>query len=146
MVQIPWTAGAEERARLDALRLLRQVPAIVSLTLVDGAGRERLHISRVGLNRVGSGVDRSGDAAMVAGPGRPGLVRAGDLPRGSEPFMTVAVAGNRAAVGVAVAEINLKLIWEVISAIHVGRAGKASCWTAGPADRASRHQPGAARR
>ena len=44
---------------------------------------------------------------------------------GSEPFMTVAVAGNRAAVGVAVAEINLKFIWEVISEIRVGRTGEA---------------------
>ncbi len=38
----------------------------------------------------------------------------------SEPFMTIAVAGNRKAVGIAVAEINLKLIWDVISAIRVG--------------------------
>ena len=39
--------------------------------------------------------------------------------------MTIAVAGNRSAVGVAVAEVNLKLIWEVISAIQVGRTGDA---------------------
>ena len=39
--------------------------------------------------------------------------------------MTVAVAGNRSAVGVAVAEVNLKFIWEVISEIRVGRTGEA---------------------
>ena len=39
--------------------------------------------------------------------------------------MTIAVAGNRSAVGVAVAEVNLKFIWEVISAIRVGRTGEA---------------------
>jgi HAMP domain-containing protein len=39
--------------------------------------------------------------------------------------MTIGVAGNRAAVGVAIAEINLKLIWDVISAIRVGRTGQA---------------------
>jgi adenylate cyclase len=39
--------------------------------------------------------------------------------------MTIAVAGNRSAVGVAVAEINLKFIWNVISAIRVGRTGEA---------------------
>jgi adenylate cyclase len=44
---------------------------------------------------------------------------------GSEPFMTIAVAGNRSAVGVAVAEINLKFIWDVISAIRVGQTGEA---------------------
>ena len=44
---------------------------------------------------------------------------------GSEPFMTIAVAGNRSAVGVAVAEVNLKFIWDVISEIRVGRTGEA---------------------
>jgi adenylate cyclase len=125
MVQLPWTAGAEERQRVDALRLLRQMPAIVSLDLVDGQGKERLHVSRVGLNRVGSGTDRSQESA-VAGA-RAARVWYGPVTyyRGSEPFMTVAVTGNRAAVGVAVAEINLKLIWDVISAIRVGKTGQA---------------------
>jgi hypothetical protein len=45
-VQLPLTAGAEERPRVDALRLLRQVPAIVNLTLVDGEAKERLYVSR----------------------------------------------------------------------------------------------------
>ncbi|MDR7036710.1 class 3 adenylate cyclase [Methylobacterium sp. BE186] len=125
MVQLPWSAGAEERQRLDALRLLRQVPAIVSLTLVDGAGREQLRISRIGLNQVGSLVDRSADPAVAGAR----MVRIWYGPvtyfRDSEPFMRIAVAGNRAVVGVAVAEINLKLIWDVISAIHVGRTGHA---------------------
>ena len=39
--------------------------------------------------------------------------------------MTIAVAGNRSALGLSVAEVNLKLIWDVISAIRVGRTGKA---------------------
>ena len=39
--------------------------------------------------------------------------------------MTVAVAGAREINGVTVAVINLKLIWDVISAIHVGQSGDA---------------------
>ncbi|MEH3148666.1 MAG: HAMP domain-containing protein [Methylobacterium frigidaeris] len=125
MVQLPWTPAAEDRQRLDALRLLRQVPAVVQLTLIDGDGRERLHVSRVSLNRIGSGADRSADPA-VAGA-RPTRVWYGPVTyhRGSEPFMTMAVAGNRASVGVAVAEINLKLIRDVISGIRVGNTGQA---------------------
>ncbi len=46
LVQLPWSEEPDERRRIDALRLLRQVPAIVSLTLVDGTGRERLYVSR----------------------------------------------------------------------------------------------------
>ncbi len=47
------------------------------------------------------------------------------LHRGSEPYMTIAVAGSRSSAGVTIAMINLKLIWDVISAIHVGKAGNA---------------------
>ncbi|MFO1120036.1 MAG: adenylate/guanylate cyclase domain-containing protein [Rhodospirillales bacterium] len=124
-VQLPWTEGPDERHQTDALRLLRQVPAVVSLTLVDGAGRERLYVSRISLNRMEGGVDRSADPA-VAGARSAG-VWYGPVTshRESEPFMTIAVAGNRAAAGVAVAEINLKLIWDVITSIRVGESGQA---------------------
>ncbi|MBV9686122.1 MAG: HAMP domain-containing protein, partial [Alphaproteobacteria bacterium] len=44
---------------------------------------------------------------------------------GSEPHMTVAVAGAREINGITIAVINLKLIWDVISAIHVGQSGDA---------------------
>jgi len=39
--------------------------------------------------------------------------------------MTVAVAGAREINGITVAVINLKLIWDVISGIHVGQSGDA---------------------
>jgi class 3 adenylate cyclase len=125
MVQLPWTPDAADHQLLDASRLLRQVPAVTQLTLVDGNGRERLHVSRVSLNRLGGGADRSSDPA-VAGA-RASRVWYGPVTyhRGSEPFMTVAVAGNRASVGVAVAEINLKLIRDVISGIRIGETGEA---------------------
>src|SRR5215213_9002830 len=54
LVQLSWSEEPDEQRRVDALRLLRQVPAIVSLTLVDGSGRERLYVSRIGLNRTES--------------------------------------------------------------------------------------------
>src|SRR3954469_3920460 len=87
-VQLPWTDGPDERRRIDALRLLRQVPAVVSVTLVDGAGRERLYVSRVGLHRMESGTGRSGDPAIVGA--RAARVWYGPVTfhRSSEPFMT----------------------------------------------------------
>src|SRR6187402_1363701 len=51
---LPWSENTGDRRRLDALRLLRQVPAIESLSLVDADGRERLFVSRIGLNRIES--------------------------------------------------------------------------------------------
>ncbi|MBB3020766.1 class 3 adenylate cyclase [Microvirga lupini] len=125
LVQLPWTGEPDERRRIDALRLLRQVPAIVSLTLIDGNGRERLYVSRIGLNRNESRVDRSADVA-VAGARSAGLWYSKvNYYRDSEPYMTIAMAGNRPSVGVVVAEVNLKLIWDVIAAIKIGQTGYA---------------------
>jgi adenylate cyclase len=125
LVQLPWSEEPDDRRRIDALRLLRQVPAIVSLTLVDGSGRERLYVSQIGLDRTESRTDRSGEAP-VSGARKAGIWY-GDVGyyRGSEPYLTVAISGNRPSVGIVVAEVNLKLIWDVISTIKVGQTGHA---------------------
>jgi class 3 adenylate cyclase len=124
-VQLPWTEATSEGHRLDALSLLRQVPAIISLSLVDAAGRERLHLSRIGLNRIESRDDHSAKPGVIGARAEGLWFGPVTFQHGSEPFMTIAVAGNRSAVGVAVAEVNLKFIWEEISAIRVGHTGEA---------------------
>ena len=43
--------------------------------------------------------------------------------RQSEPYMTLSVAGTRRDAGVSVAEIGIKLIWDVVSQIKVGEHG-----------------------
>lgn len=124
-VQLPWSETVDARRRLDALRLLRQVPAVLSLSLVDASGKERLFVSRIGLNRTESGEDHATSPAVTGASQDRVWYGPVTFYRGSEPFMTIAVAGNRSAVGVAVAEINLKFIWDVISGIKVGQTGDA---------------------
>lgn len=124
-VQLPWSERADEKRRLDASLLLRQVPAVLSLGLVDAAGKERLFVSRIGLNRVEGGDDHSANPAVTGARESRAWFGPVTFQRGSEPFMTIAVAGNRPAAGVAIAEINLKLIWDVVSAIRIGRTGEA---------------------
>jgi len=124
-VQLPWRDGMDERHRFDVLRLLRQVPAVLEITLVDGSGIERLHVSRVETDVVNSGVDRNNDPAVIGA--RAGRIWYGPvtLYAGSEPHMTLAVAGAREANGTTIAVVNLKLIWDVIMAIHIGQSGDA---------------------
>ena len=124
-VQLPWRDGMEERHRFDVLRLMRQVPAVVEVTLVDGNGVERLHVSRVDPDIVNSGIDRTNNPAVIGA--RAGGIWYGPVTQyqGSEPHMTIALAGARESNGITIAEINLKLIWDVVSAIHVGRSGDA---------------------
>jgi adenylate cyclase len=123
LVQLPWTEDPDEQRRTDAMRLFRQAPAIVSLALLDHRGRERLYVSRIGLNRIDSRTDRSADPAVVAT--RSARIWFGDVSynRGSEPYLMIAISGSRASAGTLIAEVNLKLIWDVISAIKVGKTG-----------------------
>jgi class 3 adenylate cyclase len=125
VVQFPWTQGEDDRRRIDGLRLLQQVPAIVSLSLVDPTGTERVFVSRLSMNRTGRGADMSADPAVIGA--RAGRVWYGPVhyQHDSEPYMRIAVAGNRAAAGVVVADINLKLIWDIISAVKIGDTGHA---------------------
>jgi adenylate cyclase len=124
-VQLPWGSGSEDQHRLDVLRLMRQVPAIVEITLVDNDDIERLHVSRVDPDVINSGIDRHADPALQGA--RSAHVWYGPVTfyQGSEPHMQIAMAGIRKANGVTIAVINLKLIWDVVSAIHVGRSGDA---------------------
>ena len=57
--QLPWSASSIEQRRFDALRLLRQVPAITELAQVNSSGKERLRVSRLAMDVVGSGIDFS---------------------------------------------------------------------------------------
>ncbi len=124
-VQFPWIEGQDDRHRIDALRLLQQIPAIVSIALVDQTGTERVFASRLSLNRIGRGADMSEDPAVVGA--RDSKVWYGPVRyhRDSEPYMRIAVAGNLASAGIAIADINLKLIWDVIAAIKIGDTGHA---------------------
>jgi len=124
-VQLPWSDNPGDRRRLDALRLLRQAPAVESLSLVDAAGKERLFVSRIGLNRIEGGDDHSAKPAVIGARSDRTWFGPVTFQDGSEPFMTIAIAGTRAAAGVAVAEVNLKFIWEVVSGIRVGHTGEA---------------------
>jgi adenylate cyclase len=123
VVQFPWTQAEDDRRRIDALRLLQQVPAIVSVALVDQTGAQRVFVSRLRLNKVGRGTDRSADPAVVGARANGVWYGPVEYHHDSEPYMQIAVAGNRAAAGIVIAEINLKLIWDIIASIKIGDTG-----------------------
>jgi signal transduction histidine kinase len=129
--QLGWTTRAEwsrvsvEQRRYDFIRLLRQTTAVSELLHIDGSGREQLRLSRLEPDAVASGTDLSADPRFVS------AVRDGvfygpvTFRRGSEPHMTIAIAHAGRNPGVSIAEINLKLAWDVVTAIRVGATGYA---------------------
>jgi signal transduction histidine kinase/CheY-like chemotaxis protein len=123
--QLPWSAGSIEQRRFDALRLLRQVPAITELAQLDATGKERLRVSRLAMDVVASGADLSSNPKFAEAVARKVYYGPVYFRRESEPYMTLAIAGTRRDAGVSVAEVNLKLIWDVVSQIKVGERGHA---------------------
>src|SRR3954468_14219686 len=123
--QLPWTASALEQRRFDALRLLRQVPAITELAQLDASGKEQLRVSRLAMDAVGVGTDFSKDPKFTEAVAKKIYYGPVYFRRESEPYMTLAMAGARRDAGVSVAEVNLKFIWDVVSQIKVGKKGQA---------------------
>ena len=124
VTQAQWAALPAEQRRFDYVRLLRQVPAISELVQLDRQGHEQLHVSRLKVDVIGSGVDRSTDPAFVEALTNRIYFGPVYFRKGSEPYLTMAVAHGGTS-GVTIAEINLKLIWDVVSQIKIGNSGYA---------------------
>ena len=119
--------GAEgmEQRRIEFLKLQRLVPAITDTTQIDASGRERLAVSRLGMDVVDSGIDRSAEPAFKGA--RPDQTWFGPVAyrKETEPYMSIAMRAKGDAGAVTVADVNLKFIWDVITRIKIGKKGKA---------------------
>jgi signal transduction histidine kinase len=120
-----WSAGSIDQRRFDYVRLLRQVPAITELSQLSGDGKEELKVSRLAMDVVGSGQDFSQSAAFTQARANGAWFSPVYFRKESEPYMTLAIARAGRNAGVTVAEINLKLIWDVITAMKIGQGGYA---------------------
>ncbi len=114
-----------EQQRLEYLRLLRQVPAISEVSVLDHTGRETLHMSRLSMDVLSSGSDRSADPAFKTARGGQTYFSDVYFRKETEPYMTIAVGESGETSRVTVVQVNLKFIWEVISRIRIGREGLA---------------------
>ena len=123
--QLPWSASTLEQRRFDALRLLRQVPAITELAEINSTGHEQLRVSRLAMEVVGSGNDVSKEPAFTEAVAHKVYYGPVYFRRESEPYMTLSLAGTRRDTGVSIAQVNLKLIWDVLSRIKFAGHGRA---------------------
>jgi two-component system, NtrC family, sensor kinase len=120
-----WAAGSVDQRRFDYVRLLRQVPAITELKQLDAAGKEQLKVSRLAMDVVASGNDFSHDALFIDALAHKISFSPVYFRNESEPYLTIAIAGSGRNPGVTVVEVNLKLIWDVIRELRIGRSGYA---------------------
>src|SRR5882757_3370903 len=124
VTQVQWAALPVEQRHLDYVRLLRQVPAITELAQIDRQGHEQLRVSRLSMDMVASNIDRSTEPAFVEAMANHVYFGPVYFRKGSEPYLTMAVTHSGRS-GVTIAEINLKLIWDVVSQLRIGRDGYA---------------------
>ena len=121
---LPAGSGLEQR-RFDFLRLLRQAPAITEVSYIDSDGREQIRVSRLAMDKLAGETDFSQDPKFTHARANKRYVSPVYFRKELEPYLTMAIAGAGRSGGVTVAEVNLKFIWDVISRIHVGKAGAA---------------------
>lgn len=138
ITSLPWSADNLEQWRLDGVRLMRQAPAITELMQLDGDGREQFRMSRQTRDVIASETDHSAEPAFVGAMAHKYYYGPVYYVAGSEPYMTLALAGARREDGVVVAQVNLKFIWDVVSRIRVGDCGVAGCGVAYVVDSRSR--------
>lgn len=113
--------SAEERQQ-ELLRLLQQAPAVVDLVWVSASGYQLVKVSRLARDEFGSGPVWSSHPGFA--PARQGALYGSPVyfRDQSEPYMTLAVGS---ADGVIFAQVNLKLVWRVVSAAQPSAGGAA---------------------
>lgn len=122
------TAGLTPSYEFYLVKLLGLAPAITTITALDQDGREQLKLSRVQLFRPEDLQDRSTDDTFSQARTGNSYFSPVYFVKNSEPYMQIAMPIERFAgnvIGVLLAEVNLKYVWDVISQIEVGKTGYA---------------------
>ena len=120
-----WAASSLDQRKFDFVRLERQVPAITELIQLDETGKEQLAVSRLAIDVVGSGKDYSQSPSFTEARKHRVWFSPVYFRKESEPYMTLALAHAGRNSGVTIAQVNLKLIWDVITGLKIGQDGYA---------------------
>src|SRR5690606_22846398 len=90
---------------------------------VDPDGFEQFRVSTLAMEVIGSRRDLSGEPKFREAIDSGAYFGPVYYRRESEPYMTIAVGGLRRVNGVAIAEVNLKFIFDLIAGVEVGESG-----------------------
>jgi len=118
-------ASDVELRRIEFLKLLRQAPEVTDIAQLDATGHEQIAVSRLGMDSVSSGKDRSQEPAFQNAKRGQSWFGPVYFRKETEPYMTIAIRSGGDKGPVTVADVNLKFIWDVVSRIKIGDKGKA---------------------
>ena len=111
--------------RIEFLKLLRQAPEVTDIAQLDGTGHEQIAVSRLGMDSINSGKDRSQEPAFANAKREQPWFGPVYFKKETEPYMPIAIRSRNAGGPVTIADVNLKFIWDVVSRIRIGDKGKA---------------------
>src|SRR5215470_8271674 len=120
--------GLTTEFRFELEKLLLIAPAVTEALALDENGAVRVQASRLRTVLPEAKRDLANAAPFQTAKQGKSYFGPVHFVRGSEPYMTIAVPIERFAgdvIGVLQAEVNLKYIGDVVSAITVGKAGYA---------------------
>ncbi len=121
-------SGLTEDFEFQLIKILKAVPAITSISALDSDGQEIIKLSRFQLIQQKDLISRRDDEAYLRTKGGKSYISPVYFVRDSEPYTRISTPIESFAgdiVGVLVAEVNLKYIWDVVSDIRVGDEGHA---------------------
>lgn len=121
------STGLTQAYEFQLIKLLKVVPAITASVALDADGRERFKVSRVQMVRPEDLKDRATDQAFLQARKDTSFFGPVYFVQESEPYARIAVPIKRftKVIGVLIAEVNLKHIWNVVSEIQAGQTGYA---------------------
>ena len=127
IAQTPWGARGVslDQRRLDSLRLLRHAPAVTEVSHYDPPGTSSCACRAWRWTSWAATRTSRQDPKFKQAVARKTYFSPVYFRKESEPYMTIALAGNGEDAGVVAAEANLKFIWDVVSSIKVGEGGRA---------------------
>jgi hypothetical protein len=120
--------GVSPKYKFELRKLLLIAPPVTEAVAMDETGVARTQVSRLRTISLKDRRDLSATPAFRKATQGKSYFGPVYYVQDSEPYMTIAVPIERFAgevIGVLQAEVNLKYIWDMISAIQVGKAGYA---------------------
>jgi hypothetical protein len=120
---LPWSKDTMAQRRFDALRSLRQIPAIAEIAMLDAGGEEKLRVSRLAMNVVGRNTDLSQNPEFTEAMAHGVYYGPVRFAQPSRIFMTISLAGRERDYGVSAAEVALDRVWDVTRQLRFGEHG-----------------------
>lgn len=116
-------SSASEQRRIEFLKLLRQAPQITEAVWIDRDGEEQVRVSRLAMDALAASTNLKSDPRVTGSNDGRTYFGPVTFRKDTEPYMAIARAAGGQDGGTTAVEVNLKFVWDVVSALRIGKAG-----------------------